>query len=167
MAGTGKYTAEDLARLGGVPLRTVRYYLQERLIDPPSGRGPGAHFGERHLNQLRRARAFQNVGLDNAAIRRHADDLERILAERGLNIDAVTRIWAAFALNTLNNLALDRPDEPEAPDEDDEEELDPATAIRVPMAPGIELLVASDIELPSPRRLVEIALYIRRVFGRR
>lgn len=169
MTAAGKYTAADLARLGGVSLRTVRFYVQQGLVDPPWGRGPGAHFGDRHLHQLRRARALQAAGLDNAAIRQHADELERILAERGLTLESAGRIWTAYALAGFPSPHAMEPDEePEAADddadEDEEEAVDVETAIRIPLAPGVELLVAPDIDIPSPRRLVELAMTVRRLF---
>ena len=54
MPRTGKYTAEELAKLAGLPLRTVRYYVQEELIDPALGLGRGSHFDDKHLDQLKR-----------------------------------------------------------------------------------------------------------------
>lgn len=169
MAPTGKYTATDLARLTGVTLRTVRFYIQEGLVDPPLGRGPGAHFTERHLHQLRRTRALQGAGLDIAAIRQHADELERILEERGMTLESAGRIWTAFALSSFPTAIAERmqePDDadPEEPEEESDGGLDATTAIRIPLAPGVELLVAPDVTLPSPRRLVELAMYVRRLF---
>jgi DNA-binding transcriptional MerR regulator len=171
MAPSGKYTAADLARLGGVSLRTVRFYVQEGLVDPPFGRGPGPHFGERHLHQLRRTRALQAAGLDNAAIRRHADELERILTERGLTLESASRIWTAYALAGFPPPPAATPDEPEAEadddddgDDDGDDEVDAETAVRIPLAPGVELLVAPGVEIPSPRRLVELAMTVRRLF---
>ena len=163
MAPTGKYTAADLARLGGVSLRTVRFYVQEELIDPPLGRGPGAHFSERHLHQLLRLRALQGAGLDNAAIRAHADELERILAERGLTLESAARIWTSFALAIPQAGVVDE-DGDDLDDDDEDEEVDADTAVRIPLAPGVELLVAPQVQLPSPRRLVDLALAVRRVF---
>lgn len=168
MVSAGKYTAADLARLGSVSLRTVRFYVQEGLIDPPFGRGPGAHFGDRHLHQLRRSRALQAAGLDNAAIRQHADELERILSERGMTLESAGRIWTAYALAGFPSPHAALPDAPEAEadDDGDEEEaaVDVETAVRIPLAPGVELLVAPDVALPSPRRLVELAMTVRRLF---
>jgi DNA-binding transcriptional MerR regulator len=168
MAPSGQHTAADLARLGGVPLRTVRFYIQQGLIDPPLGRGPGAHFTDRHLHQLMRARALQAAGLDIAGIRQHADELERILAERGMTLESAGRLWTAYALSGLlppQPPAADAvEEEPEPEDDLEDEEVDATTAIRIPMAPGIELLVRPDIRIPSPRRLVELAMVVRRLF---
>jgi hypothetical protein len=49
-------------------------------------------------------------------------------------------------------------------DDDEDEEVDADTAVRIPLAPGVELLVAPQVQLPSPRRLVDLALAVRRVF---
>jgi DNA-binding transcriptional MerR regulator len=161
-----KYTAADLARLAGVTLRTVRFYLREGLIDRPAGRGPGAHFDQKHLHQLMRIRALQEAGLDNAAIRRHGDDLDRILTqtiltEKGREIANALKLWPALTLSSLASLGaaahLD-------PDEDDDDGPDPAMAIRIPLAPEITLLVGPDVPMPSPKRLVELAFFVRRIF---
>ena len=41
------------------------------------------------------------------------------------------------------------------------------TAVRIPLAPGVELLVAPDVAISSPRRLVELAMTVRRLFKAR
>jgi DNA-binding transcriptional MerR regulator len=57
------YTIGELAELGGVSRRTVRYYVQEGLIPPPAGLGRGAHYGKEHLEALLRVKAMQERGL--------------------------------------------------------------------------------------------------------
>ncbi len=58
-----EYTIGDLAVLGGVSRRTVRYYVQEGLIPPPAGLGRGAHYGKAHLDALLRVKSMQERGL--------------------------------------------------------------------------------------------------------
>jgi DNA-binding transcriptional MerR regulator len=145
MAESGRYTAEDLAARVGLPVRTVRFYLREKLVDPPLGRGRGAHFDERHVAQLLRVRGLRHVGLDLETIRSGAEGM------------ALLKRWEP-ALEPPQAEAGD----PKIPSED----LDLTTAIRIPMAEGVELLVDPERPIPSPRRLVEIALQIRKAFGR-
>jgi DNA-binding transcriptional MerR regulator len=57
-----RYAIGDLAALGGVSRRTVRYYVQEGLIPPPLGLGRGDHYTDAHLEQLLRVRALQEAG---------------------------------------------------------------------------------------------------------
>jgi len=149
MAATGKYTAETLAFRAGVPLRTVRFYLQEKLIDPPLGRGRGAHFTDHHLAQLQQARTLQNAGFTLEAIRERGGDLSFGLRTMAA-WDALRGGWAS---------------RPRSPDED--AGLDPADCLCIPMIEGVELMVSKDKPLPSPRRLVEIAFFIKKVFGER
>jgi DNA-binding transcriptional MerR regulator len=165
MAGQGLYTAEQLAFKAGIPLRTVRYYVQEKLIDPPLGRGPGAHYDDRHLHQIQRARIYQFGGFDNQTIRRHADELETILKARGLNVGTIMTFWSALAqvggVRPQGVLAQDGPPTPAA----DTDVFDAETALRIPMAQGVDLLIADGVEPPSPRALVDIAFLIRKTFG--
>ncbi|HLZ82745.1 MAG TPA: helix-turn-helix domain-containing protein [Caulobacteraceae bacterium] len=151
MAGSGTYTAETLAFRAGVPLRTVRFYVQEKLIDPPLGRGRGAHFTDHHLVQLQQARTLQNAGFSLDAIRERGGDLT--LGLRAMEkYDAMRRAWASAGSAATDAEAGD---------------LDPADCLRIPMTDGVELLVSNDRPLPSPRRLVEIAFHIRKAFGGR
>jgi hypothetical protein len=145
-----RYTAETLAFRAGVPLRTVRFYVQEKLIDPPLGRGRGAHFTDHHLVQLQQARTLQNAGFSLTDIRERRGDLT--LGLRAMEAhDDMRRRWG-----------LGR-----ATPRQDDDELDPADCIRIPMADGVELMVSNDKPLPSPKQLVELALQIRKIFGSR
>jgi DNA-binding transcriptional MerR regulator len=60
---TKQYTIEDLCELTGFSRRTIRYYVQEGLIDAPAGRGRGGFYFDSHLNKLRQIKALQDDGL--------------------------------------------------------------------------------------------------------
>jgi DNA-binding transcriptional MerR regulator len=62
MAGDPRYAIGDLADLGGVSRRTVRYYVQERLLPEPYGVGRGNHYGQEHLDQLLKVKSLQEGG---------------------------------------------------------------------------------------------------------
>ena len=70
MADEPRYAIGDLADLGGVSRRTVRYYVQENLLPPPFGGGRGNHYGPAHLDQLLRVKALQEAGRTLDEIRR-------------------------------------------------------------------------------------------------
>lgn len=59
----------ELAGLVGLPIRTVRYYIQIGLVDRPEGGGRGAHYTKRHLEQLIEIRKWQQAGLSLKRIR--------------------------------------------------------------------------------------------------
>ena len=65
-----RYGIEDLADLGGVTRRTVRYYVQEALLPPPLGVGRGKHYGPEHLERLLYVKSLQEDGRPLAEIRR-------------------------------------------------------------------------------------------------
>jgi DNA-binding transcriptional MerR regulator len=160
------YTAEQLAEKANVSLRTVRYYIQEGLIEAPESRGPGAHFTNTHLSQLLRIRLMQDAGFDLKTIK-----------ELGPAIETSTMVLAkspelrAAAMKIVEARRLARrarADEPDEPDEDEKaERLDARSAIRIPMADGVELMVDPKRKIPSPKDLVEIALLIRKTFARK
>src|ERR1051325_7203071 len=129
MVGDGIYTAETLAFRGGVPLRRVGFSAAEKLIDPPLGRGRGAHFTEHHLVQLQQARTLQNAGFSLDAIRERRGDLSVGLAT-----------VAAFPALREQSRARVRGGARQSEDD----ELDPADCIRIPMAEGVELMISND-----------------------
>jgi DNA-binding transcriptional MerR regulator len=71
-----RYAIGDLADLGGVSRRTVRYYVQEGLIPPPLGVGRGNHYGPEHLEQLLTVKRLQEAG-------RTLDEIRRALGQGG------------------------------------------------------------------------------------
>jgi len=64
------YGIAELAALGGVSRRTVRYYVQEGLLPQPLGVGRGDHYGPAHLTQLLRVKGLQEQGRSLEEIRR-------------------------------------------------------------------------------------------------
>ena len=65
----GRFSIDELADLGGVSRRTVRYYVQEELLPAPLGVGRGRHYGQAHLDRLLEVKAGQEAGLSLDAIR--------------------------------------------------------------------------------------------------
>ncbi len=65
----GQYLIDELCRLSGFSRRTVRYYVQEGLVNPPAARGRGGYYSEVHVRQLARIRELQERGYRLEAIR--------------------------------------------------------------------------------------------------
>ncbi len=65
---TPSYSIGELAALGGVSRRTVRYYVQRGLLEAPTGLGRGRHYRQRHLDALIRIRKLQEAGRPLAEI---------------------------------------------------------------------------------------------------
>lgn len=73
MPDASRFAIGDLADLGGVSRRTVRYYVQEGLLPVPYGVGRGNHYGREHLDQLLRVKALQEAGRTLDEIREALD----------------------------------------------------------------------------------------------
>ena len=82
-----RYAVGELADLGGVSRRTVRYYVQEGLIPPPLGVGRGDHYGREHLDRLLQVKALQEAG-------RTLDEIRQLLDAGAVS---TTRAAAAVA----------------------------------------------------------------------
>lgn len=54
---------DELCTLSGVARRTVRFYTQKGLLDPPEGERRGAYYTRRHLEQLLFIRKWQAAGV--------------------------------------------------------------------------------------------------------
>lgn len=63
-------TIAELADNAGVSRRAVRFYVQEKLLEPPSGAGRGSYYGAAHLAQLRKIAEWQRAGHSLEGIRR-------------------------------------------------------------------------------------------------
>jgi Ca-activated chloride channel family protein len=73
MDSDATYDIATLARLSGLSVRTIRYYIQQRLLPSSGLRGPQARYDERHLSRLRAIRGLQAEYLPLAEIRRRLD----------------------------------------------------------------------------------------------
>ena len=60
---------DELCALVDLPRRTVRYYIQEGLVDRPAGAKRGAYYTRRHVEQLMTIRTWQRAGLSLERIR--------------------------------------------------------------------------------------------------
>ena len=58
-----KYSIGELAALTGVTRRTIRFYVQKGLLQPPLGRGRGKHYTDDHLERISRIRELQKDGV--------------------------------------------------------------------------------------------------------
>ena len=122
-----RYAVGELADLGGVSRRTVRYYVHEGLIPAPLGVGRGDHYGRGHLDRLLQVKALQEAGRSLDEIRQLLDGGAAVVARPVAGAPPLPReVWR-----------------------------------RVTVAPGIELHVSSDVRLPSPARLQELATWCR------
>jgi DNA-binding transcriptional MerR regulator len=133
----GRFGIDELAGLGGVSRRTVRYYIQEDLLPAPLGVGRGRHYDRTHLDRLLRVKALQEAG-------RSLDEVRALLhspARRGAAV--VSPLVAALPVSIPRSAWL-----------------------RLELAPGVELHVSHDIPLPAPGRLVELADWCRRHLAR-
>jgi DNA-binding transcriptional MerR regulator len=63
-----KYTIEQLSELTGYSRRTIRYYVEEGLIDSPAGRGKGGFYFDSHINKLGIIKQLQERGMSLSAI---------------------------------------------------------------------------------------------------
>ena len=72
---TETYSIADLARLTGLNVRTIRYYFAQGLLPASGESGPGAHYGEGHLDRLRLTKRLQQQHLPLAEIRRRLAEL--------------------------------------------------------------------------------------------
>ncbi|MDR2430314.1 MAG: helix-turn-helix domain-containing protein [Puniceicoccales bacterium] len=64
-----KFTMEELATLAACPRRTVRYYVQSGLLEPPEGAGRAAHYTGVHLAALLQIKKLAAGGVSLERIR--------------------------------------------------------------------------------------------------
>ena len=67
--GGDRIAIDELCALVDIPRRTVRYYVQEGLVDRPDGAKRGAYYTKRHVEQLMAIRTWQRAGLSLDRIR--------------------------------------------------------------------------------------------------
>jgi DNA-binding transcriptional MerR regulator len=103
-----KYTIEDLSELTGFSRRTIRFYIQENIIDPPAGRGRGGFYFDSHLNALIKIKELQDKGLNLEAIKNILKravigiDLDALITEEKVNRQS----WAKYEISDGIELSI-------------------------------------------------------------
>jgi DNA-binding transcriptional MerR regulator len=64
-----KFSLDDLCTLSDTSKRTVRYYMQIGLVNPPIGSTKAAHYLHQHLDQLLTIRKLSDAGVSLERIR--------------------------------------------------------------------------------------------------
>lgn len=85
-----RYTIDELAEKTGYSRRTIRYYVQEGLIEPPAGRGRGGFYNDTHLNTLLRIKDHQAKGLSLGAI------VGLVKSEAPAETTTARQVWARY-----------------------------------------------------------------------
>ena len=65
---TKKYFIDYLSEITGYNRRTIRYYIQEGLLEPPAGRGRGGFYYDSHVKQLLKIKELQGQGIAISSI---------------------------------------------------------------------------------------------------
>lgn len=63
------YPFSELCALVDMPVRTIRYYIQQGLVDRPEGETRAARYGKRHVDQLLLIKKWTAAGLSLDRIR--------------------------------------------------------------------------------------------------
>ena len=66
---TQQFTLSELCILADLPVRTLRYYVQNGLVDHPEGETRAARYGPRHLEQALLLKKWTAAGLSLERIR--------------------------------------------------------------------------------------------------
>ena len=89
------YELNELAELASVTLRTIRYYVQQGLLNSPGSRGPGARYDASSLHRLKLIRLWQRAHLPLAEIRRRLETMSdadvRVALDRSSGDDVEPR----------------------------------------------------------------------------
>lgn len=85
-AGDGDWRIDDLARLSGTTVDTIRFYQREGLLPPAERRGRSVVYGPAHLERLERIRDLQERHFTLKGIRALAEEgrlhlLDRLFGE--------------------------------------------------------------------------------------
>ncbi len=98
------YQLSELCALVDLPIRTVRYYVQQGLVDRPQGETRAARYGQKQLDQLLLIRKWTAAGLSLDRIRELLAGADAAVPERqnrrGL-VEVISRLHIADGIELL------------------------------------------------------------------
>lgn len=100
-----RFTMEELVEASGIPDRTIRYYIEQGILQNARGRGRSSYYTTEHLERLTRIADLRARGLSLAEIRES-------LAPGRPEVESPREIWERHALHPALELHV-RADAPE------------------------------------------------------
>lgn len=92
-----RLSIDALASLAGVSPRTIRFYIAQGLLDRPVGEKRGAHYVQRHLDQLLQIRRWSEAGYSLDRIRALAQGAPEDPPRRSTEPGTV-EVWSRMTL---------------------------------------------------------------------
>lgn len=111
MENSKRYTLKELSSLVGMSARSIRFYIQEGVIDKPFGQNRGAYYTNKHLQQLLTVKKYKEAGVSLERIRQiiHEDSLPKVNYQiTPGNIEVVSRIHLMDGVELIINPELSR-----------------------------------------------------------
>lgn len=98
------YSLDNLVKLTGTSRRSIRYYIQEGLLEPPQGRTKSAKYDQEHLERLLSIRRLSRDGYSLELIKHHfaKEDRPAVIApvRRG-SINVMTHLHIADGITLI------------------------------------------------------------------
>jgi len=96
---TKKYTLEELAALVDISQRTVRYYIQQGLVNRPVGEKRGAYYEQDHIEQLLEIKKWQTAGISLERIKELLVSDETIVPPAKAKQAGDISVWSHIHIN--------------------------------------------------------------------
>ena len=168
-------TIQDLSDRTGTPVRTIRFYVTERLLPGPEGRGTATTYTENHLLRLRLIRALTGRHVPLADIRSRLEqipdaELAKVLAEEEQIVVAESVAEESSPreyISTLLNRAREAKKE-SSPSKSRKQssQLESEEWRRVKIAEGIELHYTAEAEREEAQAIRQIVEEARNITGK-
>ena len=98
--GAAKFSLKELAALTGVNRRSIRFYIQNGLVDRPEGQARGAYYTRKHLEQILEIGKLQRAGMTLEGIRRifQREQDEALPSNHLMGARSSVEVWSRLTL---------------------------------------------------------------------
>lgn len=166
---TVTYSIDQICDMTGVSRRTVRYYVQEGLLEPPVGRGRGGNYLETHVERLREIKSLQEKGWTLSSIEKYLQPSKFPTTSGVIPEEALPcrRTEEKLSIQDIGDAAAVVHEEaaalPSAPDTGFRRTVRTTFAV----APGVEIIVDREVEASVSRKIQEIVRIAASILSRK